>query len=126
MPGKIPILKFDEFLVVSIQVDLHDSTVSTFQDELIRRVHKHAAKAVLIDVSTVELIDSYMGRILSNIASLLKIMDAATMIVGMQPAVAITLVELGLSLPGVHTAMNVEQGMAQIRTLLARAKDQHE
>lgn len=121
MANKIPILKFGEFLVVSIQFELHDSIAMQLQDELVRMVHKHGSKAVLIDVSAVEVIDSFMGRIIGNIASLLKIMDSKTVIVGMQPDVAITLVELGMSLPGVLTAMNLEQGIEKLHAFLARS-----
>jgi rsbT antagonist protein RsbS len=104
------------FLLVTIQVDLYDRLALTLENDLINMVSKTEAKGVLIDISAVSIVDSFMGRILGNIASMSKIMDAATVVVGMQPAVAITLVELGLTLSGVHTALDVEQGMELLRT----------
>jgi len=103
------------FLLVTIQVDLYDRLALTLENDLINMVSKTEAKGVLIDISAVSIVDSFMGRILGNIASMSKIMDAATVVVGMQPAVAITLVELGLTLSGVHTALDVEQGMELLR-----------
>ena len=100
-----------EFLLVTIQVDLYDRLALALESDLINMVSKTEARGVLIDISAVNIVDSFMGRILGNIASMSKIMDAETVVVGMQPAVAITLVELGLSLPGVRTALNVERGM---------------
>ncbi len=108
---KIPILKMGNFLLVTIQVDLYDRLALTLENDLINMVNKVDARGVLIDISAVSIVDSFMGRILGNIASMTKIMDAETVVVGMQPAVAITLVELGLTLSGVHTALNVEKGM---------------
>jgi rsbT antagonist protein RsbS len=99
------------FLLVTIQVDLYDRLALTLENDLINMVSSVDAKGVLIDISAVSIVDSFMGRILGNIASMTKIMDAETVVVGMQPAVAITLVELGLTLSGVHTALNVEKGM---------------
>ena len=112
---RIPILKMGPFLLVTIQVDLYDRLALTLENDLINMVSKTEAKGVLIDISAVSIVDSFMGRILGNIASMSKIMDAATVVVGMQPAVAITLVELGLTLSGVHTALDVGQGMELLR-----------
>jgi rsbT antagonist protein RsbS len=108
---RIPKLKMGHFLLVTIQVDLYDRLALSLESDLINMVSKTEAKGVLIDISAVSIVDSFMGRILGNIASMTKIMDAETVVVGMQPAVAITLVELGLTLSGVHTALNVEKGM---------------
>lgn len=104
-----------EFLLVTIQVDLYDRLALALESDLISMVSKTEARGVLIDISAVSIVDSFMGRILGNIASTSKIMDAQTVVVGMQPAVAITLVELGLTLPGVYTALNVEKGMELLR-----------
>ena len=112
---KIPILKMGEFLLVTIQIDLYDRLALTLESDLIAMVSKTEARGVLIDISAVSIVDSFMGRILGNIASMSKILDAETVVVGMQPAVAITLVELGLTLPGVHTALDVEKGMELLR-----------
>lgn len=114
---KIPILKFQKFLLVTIQVDLYDRLALTLESDLINMVKETEAEGVLIDISAVSIVDSFMGRILVNIAQMSKILDAATVVVGMQPAVAITLVELGLTLKGVHTALNVEQGMSLLDNL---------
>src|SRR5690606_11528458 len=108
------------FLLVTIQVDLYDRLALTLENDLINMVSKTEAKGVLIDISAVSIVDSFMGRILGNIASMSKIMDATTVVVGMQPAVAITLVELGLTLSGVHTALDVEQGMALLHTKIGQ------
>ena len=108
---RIPILKMGPFLLVTIQVDLYDRLALTLENDLITMVSKTGTRGVLIDISAVSIVDSFMGRILGNIASMSRIMDAETVVVGMQPAVAITLVELGLTLQGVHTALNVEKGM---------------
>src|ERR1043165_9285475 len=113
---KIPILRMGQFLLVTIQVDLYDQLAENLESDLVNMVKKTGAQGVLIDVSSVSIIDSFMGRILGNIATMSKIMDADTVVVGMQPAVAITLVELGLPLKGVHTALNVEKGMELLRT----------
>ncbi|GGK73936.1 STAS domain-containing protein [Rufibacter glacialis] len=117
---RIPILKMGPFLLVTIQVDLYDRLALTLENDLINMVSKTEAKGVLIDISAVSIVDSFMGRILGNIASMSKIMDATTVVVGMQPAVAITLVELGLTLSGVHTALDVEQGMELLRTKIGQ------
>ena len=112
---RIPILRMGEFLLVTIQVDMHDQLALKLQDELSTAIQKNASRGVLIDISTLEMVDSFIGRMVSDISGMAKILGAETMLVGMQPAVAITLVELGLSLPGVATALNVERGMAQLR-----------
>lgn len=112
---RIPILKFGYSLLVTIQVDMHDQLAMMLQDDLTSRLVKERARGVLIDISALEIVDSFMGRVLNNIAAMAKILDAVTVVVGMRPAVAITLVELGLDLPGVKTALNVERGMDLIR-----------
>jgi rsbT antagonist protein RsbS len=111
---RIPILKMGEFLLVSIQVDMHDRLAMTLQDDLTDRIVKTRARGVLIDISSLEVVDSFIGRMIGNIAAMSRVLDAQTVVVGMRPAVAITLVELGLSLTGVRTALNVEQGMRLI------------
>ncbi len=116
---KIPILRMGRFLLVTIQVDLYDRLAENLEADLIQMVSKTNASGVLIDISAVSIIDSFMGRIIGNIAMMSKIMDAETIVVGMQPAVAITLIELGLPLQGVHTALNVEKGMETLRRKLA-------
>ena len=108
---RIPILRMGEFLLITIQVDMHDRLAMVLQDELTTRITETGAKGVLIDISSLEIVDSFIGRVLANIAGVSRVLDAETVVVGMQPAVAITLVELGLSLPGVRTALNVERGM---------------
>ncbi len=115
---RIPILKMGEFLLVTIQVDMHDRLAMTLQDDLTTMIAKVSARGVLIDISALEMVDSFIGRMLANIASMSRILDAHTVVVGMRPAVAITLVELGLSLQGVRTALNVERGMAVLRQSL--------
>jgi rsbT antagonist protein RsbS len=112
---RIPILKLGEFLLVSIQVDMHDRLVMTLQDELTEQIVRHRARGVLIDISALEIVDSFIGRALGNIANMARVLDAETVVVGMRPAVAITLVELGLNLQGVRTALNAERGMDLIR-----------
>ena len=109
---RIPILKMGEFLLVTIQVDMHDQLALTLQDDLTAKISHTGARGVLIDISAVEVVDSFIGRMIANIAAMARILDAQTVLVGMQPAVAITLVELGLTLHGVKTALNVEKGMA--------------
>jgi rsbT antagonist protein RsbS len=108
---RIPILRMGDFLLVTIQVDLYDQLAENLETDLVNTVKKHSSKGVLIDISAVSIIDSFMGRILGNIGTMSKIMDAETVVVGMHPAVAITLIELGLPLKGVHSALNVEKGM---------------
>jgi rsbT antagonist protein RsbS len=113
---RIPILKMGEYLLVTIQVDMHDRVAMTLQDDLTGKIVAARAKGVLIDISALEIVDSFMGRMLSDIAAMSRVLDAETVVVGMRPAVAITLVELGLTLEGVRTALNVERGMAVLRT----------
>ena len=108
---RIPILKMGNFLLVTIQVDMHDRLAMALQEDLTEKIVADHAKGVLIDISALEMVDSFIGRVLANIASMSRILDAKTVVVGMRPAVAITLVELGLSLPGVRTALNVDRGM---------------
>jgi rsbT antagonist protein RsbS len=116
---KIPILTMGKFLLVTIQVDLYDKLAENLESDLIMMVKKTGAQGVLIDISSVSIIDSFMGRILGNIAMMTKIMDAETVVVGMQPAVAITLIELGLSLKGVYSALSVEKGMELLQSKIA-------
>jgi rsbT antagonist protein RsbS len=111
---RIPILKMGRFLLVTIQVDMHDRLALALQDDLTARISETGARGVLIDISGLEIVDSFIGRMLANIAAMSKVLDAETVVVGMRPAVAITLVELGLSLQGVRTALNVERGMAAL------------
>ena len=118
---RIPILKLDDFLLVSIQVDMHDQLAMALQDDLTDRVVKSRAHGVLVDISALDVVDSFIGRMLGNIAAMSRVLDAETVVVGMRPAVAITLVELGLSLPGIRTALNVDQGMALLRKSRDRA-----
>lgn len=115
---KIPILRMGSFLLVSIQVDMHDRLALALQDELTEKIVRYNAKGVLVDISALEIVDSFIGRMISNISSMARVLDAETVVVGMQPAVAITLVELGLSLQGVRTALNVERGMDLLRASL--------
>ena len=112
---RIPILRMGEFLLVPIQVDMHDQMALKLQDDLSNAIIKNASRGVLIDISTLEMVDSFIGRMVADISTIGKILGAETILVGMQPAVAITLVELGLSLPGVATALNVERGMVLLR-----------
>ena len=108
---RIPILRMGDCLLVSIQVDMHDQLALQLQDDLTERIASTSARGVLIDISALEMVDSFIGRMLGNIAAMARVLDAQTVVVGMRPAVAITLVELGMSLPGVRTALNVERGM---------------
>ena len=119
---RIPILKMGRYLLVTIQVDMHDRLAMALQDDLMEQIRRHKAMGVLIDISALDLVDSFIGRMLANIAAMARILDADTVVTGMRPAVAITLVELGLALPGVRTALNVERGMQ----LLEAARDARE
>ena len=119
---RIPILKMGRFLLVSIQVDMDDQTALTLQDDLTSRIVKDRARAVLVDISALDVVDSFIGRMLANTAAMARILDAETVVVGMQPSVAITLVELGLSLKGVRSALNVERGMELLRGSAADAE----
>ena len=116
---RIPILRMGKLLLVTIQVDMHDRLALALQDDLTSRISETGARGVLLDISSLEIVDSFIGRMISNIAAMARVLDAETVVVGMQPAVAITLVELGLSLPGVRTALNVEKGMAVLHALTA-------
>lgn len=115
---RIPILKMGPFLLVTIQVDMHDQLAMQLQDDLTARIVAVKARGVLIDISSLEIVDSFIGRMISNIAGMARVLDAETVVVGMQPAVAITLVELGLSLEGVRTALNVDKGMVLLQKSL--------
>ena len=112
---RIPILQLGRFLLVTIQVDMHDRLALSLQDDLTTQIVSNRARGVLIDISALDIVDSFIGRMLSNIASMARILDADTVVVGMQPSVAITLVELGLSLPGIRTALNIDKGMELLR-----------
>ena len=118
---RIPILRMGEFLLVTIQVDMHDRLALALQDDLTTMIERTGAKGVLIDISALEMVDSFIGRMIASISGMSRILDASTVLVGMRPAVAITLVELGLSLPGVRTALDVERGMARLREAMADA-----
>jgi rsbT antagonist protein RsbS len=126
----IPILKMGPFLLVTIQVDMHDRLAMALQDDLTNRIVRDRARGVLIDISALDIVDSFMGHMLGNIAAMSRVLDAETAVVGMQPSVAITLVELGLSLPGIRTALNVERGMDLLKRSLevveATANDRRE
>jgi rsbT antagonist protein RsbS len=122
---RIPILRMGDFLLVTIQVDMKDQTALALQDDLSTRIEATGAKGVLIDISALEIVDSFVGRMLASISGIARVLDAETVVVGMQPAVAITLVELGLSLPGVRTALNVERGMAMLRASLGERPSGH-
>lgn len=116
---RIPILKMGRLLLVTIQVDMHDQLAMTLQDDLTDRIVKDQAHGVLIDISSLEIVDSFMGRMIANIASMARVLDAETVVVGMRPAVAITLVELGMTLKGVRTALNIDTGIAMLTSLFA-------
>jgi rsbT antagonist protein RsbS len=120
---RIPILKMGSYLLVTIQIDMHDRLAMTLQDDLTDRIVAHHAKAVLIDISALEMVDSFIGRMIANIAAMSSLLDAETVVVGMRPAVAITLVELGLPLEGVRTALSVEHGMALLNAKLLADAD---
>jgi rsbT antagonist protein RsbS len=119
----IPILKMGDFLLVTIQVDMHDRLALKLQDDLSERIVSAGARGVLIDISALEIVDSFIGRMLGNIAAISAVLDAATVVVGMRPAVAITLVELGISLKNVRTALNVDKGMDLLRQVLEPRSD---
>ncbi len=123
---RIPILKMGRVLLVTIQVDMHDQLALALQDDLTTRIAGTGARGVLIDISSLDVVDSFIGRVLANIAAMSRVLDAQTVVVGMQPAVAITLVELGLSLPGVRTALNVERGMALLHAALLEEEAEYE
>ena len=116
---RIPILRMGSFLLVTIQVDMHDRLALALQEDLTDKITANGSKGVLIDISSLEIVDSFIGRMLANIAGIARVLDADTVVVGMQPAVAITLVELGLSLPGVRTALNVEKGVTLLQEAVA-------
>lgn len=115
MQEKIPIIQLEDVLLVSIQVDMHDKLALQLQDDLTERIAQSGARGVLLEISSLEVVDSFIGRIIGNISAMARVLDANTVVVGMQPAVAITLVELGLTLDGVHTALNVARGMALLK-----------
>ena len=112
---RIPILKMGEYLLVTIQVDMHDQLALQLQEDLTTRISAESARGVLIDISSLDVVDSFIGRMIAHISAMARVLDAQTVVTGMRPAVAITLVELGLGLEGVHTALNVERGMALLR-----------
>lgn len=120
---RVPILRLGNCLLVTVQGDMHDQLAMTLQDDLTNKIVDTRARGVLIDISALQIVDSFMGRMLGNIAAMSRILDAQTVVVGMQPAVAITLVELGLSLPGIRTALNVDAGLALLRNVLGRTDD---
>ena len=120
---RIPILKLRDLLLVTIQVDMHDRLAMQLQDELTARISETSARGVLIDISSLDIVDSFIGRMIANIAAMARVLDAQTVVVGMQPAVAITLVELGLTLPGVRTALNVDKGMALLEPAQHQVED---
>src|SRR6476661_1296901 len=122
---RIPILKMGEWLLVSIQVDMHDRLAMQLQDDLTSRIATTATRGVLIDISSLEMVDSFIGRMLGNIAAMSRVLDAETVVVGMRPAVAITLVELGLALPGIRTALDVEKGMDLLRDSMVQKESRH-
>jgi len=117
---RIPIIKIGDYLIVSIQIDMHDKLAIQLQSQILSEIEKTGARGVLIDISVLEMVDSFIGRMLSGMASMASIMDAAVVIVGMQPAVAITLVELGLEMPGVDTALNMEKGIEMLERRLGQ------
>ena len=122
---RIPILRMGELLLVTIQVDMHDQLALALQQDLTDAIDKRGARGVLIDISALEMVDSFIGRMIADISAMSRILDAMTVVVGIQPAVSITLVELGLSLKGVATALNVERGMQLLRHAIGVARDGH-
>ena len=118
---RIPILRMGEFLLVSIQVDMHDQLALKLQDDLAEDIVRYSARGVLIDISGLEIVDSFIGRVLGTIASVARVLDASTVVVGMRPAVAITLVELGVTLEGVRTALNIERGLEMLQLAMREA-----
>src|SRR5689334_6398870 len=120
---QIPILKIGDCLLVSIQVDMHDRLAMELQDQLTQKIVATRARGVMIDISALEIVDSFIGRMLNDIAAMSRVLDAVTVVVGMQPAVAITLVELGLKLEGVRTALDVDKGLALIRRVIDWGED---
>jgi rsbT antagonist protein RsbS len=121
---QIPILQVGDSLLVSIQIDMHDRLAMALQDSLTNKIVESGARGVMIDISALAFVDSFLGRMLNNIAAMARVLDAVTVVVGMQPAVAITLVELGLTLAGVKTALNVDKGLALIRRLIDGEEEQ--
>jgi rsbT antagonist protein RsbS len=122
---RIPILKMGPYLLVTIQVDMHDRMATALQEDLTERIVSARARGVLIDISSLDIVDSFIGRMLGDIAAMSRVLDAETVVVGMRPSVAITLVELGLSLPGVRTALNVEKGMELLRASVSAGAAGH-
>jgi rsbT antagonist protein RsbS len=119
---RIPILKMGDFLLITIQVDMHDKLALTLQNDLTDQIVRYKSKGILIDISALEIVDSFIGRMLGIIASMSRLLDAETVVVGMQPAVAITLVELGMSMKGIRTALNVEKGMIVLQNSLGKQR----
>jgi rsbT antagonist protein RsbS len=119
---RIPILKMGDYLLITIQVDMHDKLAMTLQNDLTEQIVMYKSKGILIDISALEIVDSFIGRMLGIIASMSRLLDAETVVVGMQPAVAITLVELGMSMKGIRTALNVEKGMTVLRQSLGKER----
>ena len=120
---RIPVLRMGSLLLVTIQVDMHDRLALTLQDDLTEQIVRHHARGVLIDISTLEMVDSFIGRMLGSIAGMARLLDAETVVVGMQPSVAITLVELGLSMQGIRTALDVEKGMTALRVAVLATRE---
>lgn len=123
---RIPILKVGNCLLVTIQVDMHDELAMSLQEDLTAMIAKHASRGVLIDISSLEIVDSFIGRMLANIAAMSRVLDAETVLTGMQPAVAITLVELGMTLSGIKTALNVERGMELLKGFIEQDTEAEE